>query len=237
MGILSVVCALAMAVATKAQAIDQVPNLADLISNQTTLQIGDKLFADWGFSSSDYGKLSASQVTVQLIQDQDGNYGLTFGGPFFITGNSSLDFHLEFSVAVSPDAPDNYISDVHLFIPEATFQGGGGVVVTEQVHETGPIPLSLPPMLVVQADSSNPPDSLHAAADLPEPLKRVYIRKDVTLIAGNGTGVITGRSQLQNFVGLSYIDQTFSQIPEPGTVMLVATGIFGLCLTGRRSRK
>jgi len=234
MAVLSLVCALAVAgFATQGQAVAQTYNLGDLITSQETVQNGDKLFADWYFDSAVF---SASDVQVKLIQDQFG-YGLSFGGPWYVIGNSAADFRLEFSVEVAPEASGNLISDVHLNINEANAVGGGYVSVSEQVHSNGPVPLIQPPLHVLFADTTNPPDSLSDSWDLPTPQKRLYIRKDVMLVAGNGTEVLTSRAQLLNYTNLSYLDQTFSQIPEPGTVLLVATGIFGLCLTGRRSRK
>lgn len=237
-GILSLVCALVMAaVAVQAQTLQPqaLPSLADLISNNTVLQNGDKQFGNWFFDVNNAALLDPSQIHVRLIQDAAGNYGLEFLGAFQASGNTALDFHVGFSVTVDANS-QNQISDVHLYTDAVQLAGDGSyVAVTESIYPgTSATP---PPLLSIGDSTSTSGETLVAQGDVFPTQKSVYVLKDITVVAGNGTGLITSRIQNSNYAVFSTLDQTFSQIPEPGTIVLVATALFGLCLTGRRNRK
>lgn len=201
--------------------------LADIIGQYGSVQVGDKIFADFSI----VGDVAPHQVTVTAIQDTFG-YGLRFSGGFVAVGNQITDFVLGFSVAVAPEAEEWYISDVHLRF-NGNYVGEGFAEIVEQVFAGGPIPLG---SLLGQLFVSNPPTILEDTFYLQQPLKKIYVLKDVLLYGG---GDVPPHRRIGNVAGtnratISVIDQTFSQIPEPGTVLLVAAGLLGVALTGRR---
>jgi hypothetical protein len=115
------------------------------------------------------------------------------------------------------------ISDVHLRFNGA-YSGDAFSEVIEQVFGTGFVLLNKEDLVV-----SNPPPVFEDVYWLDQPSNKILVVKDVILYA-------EGHRRLSH-ASISTIDQTFSQIPEPGTVLLVAAGLFGLILTGRRSHK
>jgi len=199
---------------------DQSVALDELIASGEPLVIGDKEFEDFSFLSQDF---LTSDVLVTPILDSYG-YGLRFTGEWSATGEETLGFVIQFSVAVSQES-EQLISDVHLRY-NGSFLGSGYSEVVEQALAFGT------DEVLGQIQVNNPPPLFDGGFDI-DPIAKITIIKDVQII-GDDAG---HRRLSENRAAISYIDQTFSQIPEPGTVLLVAAGIFGLCLTGRRSRK
>jgi hypothetical protein len=56
--------------------------------------------------------------------------------------------------------------------------------------------------------------------------KSLFVEKDIIAYASDGI----------SFPIASLIDQTFSQVPEPATMTLIAMAGVTICLTGRRRR-
>ncbi|MDW8342892.1 MAG: PEP-CTERM sorting domain-containing protein [Verrucomicrobiae bacterium] len=233
LGIAVVAISMTLGLASKSVAsplvlqLGQSVGLADIINQHGSVQVGDKIFADFSI----VGDVTANKVTVTAIQDTFG-YGLRFSGGFLAVGNQITDFVLGFSVAVDPQAVDWFISDVHLRF-NGNYVGEGFAEIVEQVFSGGPAPLG---SLLGQMFVSNPPTILENTFYLQQPLKKIYVLKDVLLYGG---GDVPPHKRLGNVAGtnratISVIDQTFSQIPEPGTVLLVAAGLLGVALTGRR---
>jgi hypothetical protein len=100
------VCLLAVCAAPTAKAIQaevgDVFSLTSLIEENSTIEIGDKVFADFAFDSATF---SVDTVLVKVIQ-VDGNWGLSVRdewSAYAAEGDGSIakGFRLEFSVAVA----------------------------------------------------------------------------------------------------------------------------------------
>jgi hypothetical protein len=191
------------------------------LTNGQSLVVGDKVFSDFFIS----GDISANQVTVTPIEDSFG-YGISFSGGFGAMGQATNDFILAYTVSVVTNSPD-LISDVHLrFNGSSVGLGSGGwglASVTEQVFDAN---LALVGQMAVFAFSSanQTTNQLENTLAINPPQPTLVIGKDVLLIASGG------------FATISTIDQTFSQIPEPSTLVLVTSGLTGLYLLLRRFR-
>jgi len=216
-------CALAAGLTSQARAditiLGPSVNLQALIDGQAPLQVGDKLFDNFGFLS--VSGFLASEVLVTGIQDSYG-YGLRFSGGWTAVGGEVKDFILSFDVAVAPQS-NLLISDVHLRY-NGTYLGEGYTEVVEDAY-------TMDDKLVGTIHAYNPPSNTNPdALLLAVPVNKLQIIKDVLLDGGTGHRLLSeSRAQI------SYIDQTFSQIPEPSTVVMVVTGLVGLCLISRRS--
>jgi len=185
-------------------------SLEELIDDQLSIQVGDKVFSDFDYEWN--GDMpSASEVIVADLVDQDGNFGISFLGGF-------LDFPDESSsVAViryTVTSLGARIDGAHL-AADPVAPGGGVILVNETFGEVGP------PSLLVFADG----DAMKFLdwRSFEPTQESLRVTKE---IVGNATG--------DRFVEVSVIDQSFSQVPEPGTALLLGIGLSGLAFAGRQ---
>ena len=209
---LRAICLIAFLVTTRVLTAQAGPSssvsLASL-TNGETLVVGDKAFTDFSIS----GDFLAGQVTVTPIT-VGGNFGIEFGGNFS-TSNSALDMVLGYQVSVTNSA--NLISAANLSFNGMVTGGTGLAEVIEQVFTNGSIYGQM--SVFATATSSNLTTSL--AINPPQPM--LEINKDVLLTA-----------TVPAFSSITTIDQTFTQVPEPSALFLVAAGFSGLALLRRR---
>ncbi len=196
----------------------------DTLLEGGSIQVGDKLFADFSIDGFD----AAGVLVIGIVEN--GNYGLRLQGGFAAFGNQIKNISIEFSVEATD--PDQLISGVHLDFNGAVLVGNGFVSVTETAVNGDDEEVLSPPLAVV-----NPPPVLSADATLVAPQRKIYVTKEIDLIAGGDCEPhkrLGTEDNAINAVSISQIDQLFVQIPEPGTVILVAAGLLGVALTGRR---
>jgi len=199
----------------------------DTLLDGGSIQVGDKIFADFSISGFD-----AAGVLVIGIEE-NGHYGVRLQGGFAAFGNQVQDILIGFSVCVAPQS-SQLISGVQLDFNGAVATGSGHASVVETAVTPSGEQMLLPPLVVV-----NPPPILSASADLVSPQQKIYVLKDILLVAGGDTAPhkrLGNESEAVNAVLISQIDQLFVQIPEPGTVVLVAAGLLGVAITGRRRK-
>lgn len=187
--------------------------LSDLIGGDP-LTVGDKVFTGFTYLAS--GDVpDAGGVNVQGI-NSDGNFGLRFHGAFVdLAGGGGSDALISFTVSVAPGSPF-LINDVHLAGNPDVLGGIGLASVTETFLPTNNPSLSI--------FSNGSLEKLMDWADLLEPVTTLQVQKDINLLAGEGSAGAT----------ISFIDQTFSQIPEPTGLTLL--GVLGLIGMGLRRR-
>jgi hypothetical protein len=192
---------------------NQFINLESLVANDTSVQVGDKLFSDFQFIPS--FNLPANKINVTALSNPFG-YGISFSGPFIANCNNTEDVVLKYSVAVTD--PHQLISDVHLGF-NGTVDGAGVAKVTEQVMTNGFGTDTIAQLNVYNQGAPNP--VFNDLAFLLVPREKLFIQKDI-IFGGAGS--------------MSIIDQTFSEVPEPSTLLLVGAGCAALVVLRRRKR-
>jgi hypothetical protein len=199
----------------------QTISLATVIDNGLGVQIGDKLFRDFFFSYSDTDGLSSddltrSNVVLTALVNNIG-FGVSFQQPLLAIGPVIKDIVFKYSATVTD--PSNSISDIHLDITGSAGNGGLGTV-GENVFvggfggtQVGSIQASIP-------------GTLTSATNIVPSVTELWVQKDVTVTGGNAAN---------GFASITIIDQTFSQVPEPSTVLLVGLGLLGMVAVKRKS--
>ena len=182
--------------------------LADLIDNGGSIVNGDKIFSDFNYSKT--GEMPpATRVNVERVT-HNGNFGLRFSGGFTDSPtNEGSDALITYKVT----APDRLISGAYL--AANTVYGDGFISVTESFE-------GATDSLLLSVHETQTADS----GDFEEPQMILMVEKNILAFA-------TGRI----WPTMSFVDQTFSQIPEPTTLVLGFVGIVALGLTSRRSRQ
>jgi hypothetical protein len=200
----------------------QSTNLAAVIDNNLSVQIGDKQFADFFFSYLDTdgilaNDLTRSNVTLTALGGNFG-FGLSFQDPLIAVGPVIKDIVFKYTVLVTD--PNFWISDIHLAITGSAGNGGLGTVGENVFNDSfggtsvGTLQATLP---VASGDV--------AFANIVPPVTKLWVQKDV---------IVTGNSNPAGFASITIIDQQFSQIPEPSTVLLVGLGLLGVVALKRK---
>jgi hypothetical protein len=189
--------------------------LGDLIAEDRSITVGDKLFDQFGYSQT--GDMpDAFGVNVLPITDSAGNFGLRFQGGFVdLFGGGPSDALITYRVTVTD--PNFRISDVHL--------AGNPAVIGPEGEESGLIGVAetfLPedPSTMLVIFDSEPGSTQLIDWALTGPVPLLHVQKDIIAFAD-----VEG-----NAATLSFVDQTFSQVavPEPSTVSLLILGIAAL---------
>jgi hypothetical protein len=170
------------------------------------ITVGDKTFTEFSYAKTE-DMPDSDAVNVIPIRDDLGNYGLRFQGGFAdIAGGSSSDALITFTV--TSQGAD--ITDVHL-AGNPNLNGPGLAEVTETF-----LPDST--SLKLNIYDNGEVSSLADWADLANPVRTLHVQKDILLRSDDGGVSAT----------LSFVDQTFSQVPEPAGVSLLLLGLIGL---------
>ena len=192
---------------TRAQTFGPSYSLTSL-TNGGDILVGDKDFSNFFTSGDPY----ASNITVTAFIDGGGNYGIEFGGGF-VAYDNLMDFQIGYMVAVTNSA--NLISGAALAFNGAVVGGGAGLAeVVEQVITNMDRTNPYGQMAVYATPSS---EALSTNMDINPPQSYLDLGKDILV----DSFTITAYSSI------STIDQSYMQIPEPLTIVLVGLGLFG----------
>ena len=226
-GLISLLAVAFFAAATTARATTNLTagatiSLATVIDNNLDVQIGDKNFTNFFFSYIDTDlnpndDLTRSNLTLTALSNGFG-FGVSFQQPLLALGTATNNIVFKYAVAVTD--PNFKISDIHLSITGSAGNGGLGTV-GEDAFVGG-----FGGTNVGHLDASIPGLSTDADNIVPT-VTQLWVQKNV---------MVTGGGAANGFASITIIDQTFSQVPEPSTMMLVGLGLLGVVAV-RRKRK
>jgi hypothetical protein len=198
-------------------------NMATLTNSGVAVQIGDKQFGDFVYLYTDNSPsnidITAANVNVTALSNVVG-FGVSFTEPMSVVGNDTRDIVLKYTVTVTD--PNFKISDIHLSITGSAFGNGSGQV-GEDVFNDG---WGLTNVGHLQAGVFSFGNFLTDQADINPVVTKLWVQKDVNVAGGGAPGAAS----------ITIIDQTFSQIPEPSTALLVGLGLLGMVAV-KRTRK
>ena len=191
--------------------------LQDLIDAGSAIVSGDKRFDNFGYLST--GDMpTADAINVVAITDANGNFGLRFQGGFVdLAGGSPSDALITYRVTVTK--PDFEIVGARLAGNPAVTgaEPNGFIGVTESF-----LPLSESLNISAQNATVNPTAEIAFA----QRHKTLNVQKSILGAAG------------RNAVTLGFVDQTFVQVPEPGSLILLLGGVGTVGIGAwRRKRK
>jgi len=200
--------------------------LGDLVSSGGTLTIDDKTFSNFAWQTADAGLNSQAANLIVTTSSSGGVDYLDFSGAISvdnISGNGTLmgDLILSYTVTANPGAI-NMIDQQYTPLAGTT-TNSGQIVIGETVAYNG----------VTVANSTlslNPPD---LSDPQPEPGDNLNINPAENQLAVTKDILIAAYAG--NMVGLTNVEQSFHQVPEPGTMLLGSLG--GGLLLFLRSRR
>jgi hypothetical protein len=197
--------------------------LGGLVSNNGTITIGDKTFSNFSFQASGLTSFDPNQIIVTASESGGVDYLTWSGNMSFVSGGiASGDLLLSYIVTANPGAI-NMIDQSYagtainglLAVTETVATGsfGGTIVGSSHLDTTD---LTDPPGEPVQGDNLNINPSQ----------SKLYVTKDIgfAVISANG-----------GHVTITQVEQSFHQVPEPGTMLLGSLG--GGLLLFLRSRR
>lgn len=198
-------------------------NLADLVQSGDSITIGDKIFDDFAFASSFFNPADAT-VTARI--DGNGDYQLTFQGPWILGLGNSANIALSYSIATTSGQP--LIESIGQAYVHSAAGMGGTIAIEETAHIgslAGPVTAmstlgyvaGLPPTLDLEDPISEAGDDL-----LVDPTaSKLWIKTQIE-IAAHRAGL----------TGPSVIIQTFQQTvvtPEGGlSLAMVGALVVGM---------
>jgi len=198
----------------------------DDVNAEGGVLVGDKLFDEFRVT----GTATSGTVVIPNAQSigvtgvlRNGELGLRFQGPFSTGAGEAMDVRIKFRMTV---VDPNFVAvDNTLELALFGAANGGQISISEGVYDGDPdtgANLIIDRPKFVFADSAGG-QLLIDHKDFIGPFSQIWVVKDITL-----DGDVQGFAQLSDFY------QTFSQIPEPSSLALVAGGV--LLLIRRRRR-
>ncbi len=187
--------------------------LSDLLDGGSIVS-GDKEFSEFTYAST--GDMpTADRVNVILHQDADMNFGLRFQGGFLdLPGNGASDALITYKVNVTD--PGRMITGAHIAANVVSPPDGTGTITESflPIFNATDEVLRIPTVDGLNTDSIVFPDAL----------SELTVQKNILLSARD-----------DGQVDMSFVDQTFEQVPEPvSAAMLIAGWLMVCCFTRRR---
>ncbi len=196
------------------------PTMADLVAaGSNGFVIGDKLFYNFVYRGSGFGgatAIPAEGISVTIL-DIPLNPGFAFIAPWSVGPGQGLDSNIRFWVKVLPGGGE--IKDISAEMEGFSFLGGGVVNVAETVK----INADITKVLVLSDSTFGTVAS--ASTEFASTMGPIQVTKDIAVNGNLGTASV------------SYVTNQFSEdlpVSEPGTLLLLGSGLIGLGLFSRR---
>jgi hypothetical protein len=196
--------------------------LSTLTVPNGTIVVGDKTFTNFTYNFTGDMPIAAN-VNVIPITDDDGNFGIRFQGAFIDTTGDAGGSDALITYKVTAGA-GFLISDAHLQGNPSLLGTQGSISVTETFLPLSQVP---PYQMKIYADQNLGTKMTDQTAFTP--IQSLNVQKDILALAK-----LPGTSGTPQTVTMSFVDQTFSQVPEASAVMLSLIGCASLGLKRRR---
>jgi len=190
-------------------------NLFDLAHNNGSLTIGDKTFSGFGWTASFpdaselYAQAAGLTVTASIV---NGIYYLDFTGGIAVNnlaGNATLlgDLNLKYTVTVNDPSQRIWMIDQN-YTPNGLPVAGNQIIIGETVKNNQGVIKGQSTLTLNPADFSDPPAEFGDNLYITPGEQQLFVVKDILIAAAAG-----------QLVGLSDVEQSFHQVPEPTTVI------------------
>ena len=214
-------------------------SMLDLISG-ASITVNDKIFTNWSFkqtASDSTFLLDAANIDVTGLPATGSNIldpgpGLAFNilNGASVTGNGSysfLDFTIDFLASILPGS-GNQFADVSLGLGGTSLAGTEdlGVFIQEDIHNAAN-------QLIATTDVGN--DILGGVESSNLNNSYLFLPADYAQSINVTKNILIWSAALGETASLTGFDQHFSQVPEPGILLLLSMGLIGASIAKKKT--